>query len=61
MALTDLAKTEDAKILQRMNAHLGDLIAAEMAAIAMFPNLKKLELNVNNKLTDKRLQYLKKT
>ncbi len=40
--LADLAKTEDVKSLQRINARSGDLSEADMAAIAMFHNLKKL-------------------
>jgi len=59
VTLTDLAKTEDAKSLQRVNAHSGNLSEADMAAIAMFPNLKTLKLNVNNRVTDESLRCLK--
>lgn len=56
--LADLAHTEAAKRLERINAHSAKLSDADMAYLADFPKLKKLELNVNPKITDESLQHL---
>ena len=59
MTLADLANSENVKSLERIDAHSAGLTETDMVALAKFSNLKKLEMNVNTKITDESLRHLK--